>query len=550
MVKKVIIIISVIFVSAIFYKKINKPVEIGKSNRQPKSVTLCPRNGIGDLIKDTIHLYSKNGVLELQLNYETDTDESGNTRYCFITPNGDVAPTFHVNPGDRIILHVTNHLPVPNRFLGLTMKINSKSICNNNQLDETSVNVHYHGANIPPTCKSDQIIYTLINSGEKYTYDFKIPKDEPPGLYWYHAHVHGHSEVAVLGGATGIFIVEGLENVVRGISQIPQRFFTIRDNLVPGSPTDDTAPSWDISVNHHPIPWPKYEAPVVEMLPNNRELWRVANTSANSIIDIKLIYDGATQPLEVVAIDAVPTGTEDPGGLGKPIVRDHFLLPPAGRVEFIMKGPSLKVKKAQLLAMNVDTGPIGDSDPERPILNIKASTQAKPTMTLPKLDRSEKIKHAFGRFRGLFKRRVAKSRKLYFSQVLSDPNDSESPTDFFITEEGATPTLFNSNNPPSITVKQNSIEDWTIENRTQENHEFHIHQIHFLLIEQNGKKVSRSEKQFYDTIQVPYWSGSGPYPSIKIRMDFRGDIVGEFLYHCHILAHEDSGMMAKISVIP
>jgi FtsP/CotA-like multicopper oxidase with cupredoxin domain len=303
-------------------------------------------------------------------------------------------------------------------------------------------------------------------------------------------------------------------------------------------------------VNYHPIPWPKYEAPIVEMLPNNRELWRVANTSANSIIDVQLIYDGKVQPLEIVGIDAVPTGTEDPGGLAKPIVRDHFLLPPAGRVEFIMKGPSLDVKKAQLLALNVDTGPIGDSDPERPILNIKASTEAKLTMTLPKVDRSEKIRHAFGRFKGLFQHRVKKSRILYFSQVLSDPNDSESPTDFFITEEGATPVLFNSNNPPAITVRQNTVEDWTIENRTLENHEFHIHQIHFLLLEQNGKKVTRSEKQFYDTIQVPYWSGSGPYPSIKVRMDFRGDIVGDFLYHCHILAHEDSGMMAKISVIP
>ena len=51
-------------------------------------------------------------------------------------------------------------------------------------------------------------------------------------------------------------------------------------------------------------------------------------------------------------------------------------------------------------------------------------------------------------------------------------------------------------------------------------------------------------------IQVPYWSGSGPYPSVKVRMDFRGAIVGDFVYHCHILGHEDNGMMAIIRVKP
>lgn len=53
-----------------------------------------------------------------------------------------------------------------------------------------------------------------------------------------------------------------------------------------------------------------------------------------------------------------------------------------------------------------------------------------------------------------------------------------------------------------------------------------------------------------DTIQVPYWTGSGPYPSVTVRMDFRGPDVGDFVYHCHILGHEDGGMMAIIRVLP
>jgi FtsP/CotA-like multicopper oxidase with cupredoxin domain len=139
-------------------------------------------------------------------------------------------------------------------------------------------------------------------------------------------------------------------------------------------------------------------------------------------------------------------------------------------------------------------------------------------------------------------------RKLYFSEVLSDPSDPNSPTNFYITVDGATPVLFDPSNPPSIITKQGAVEDWTIENRALENHEFHIHQIHFLVLEKDGKSVD--DNQYLDTVQVPYWSGTGPYPSVKVRMDFRGDTVGDFVYHCHILGHEDSGMMATIRVLP
>ena len=110
------------------------------------------------------------------------------------------------------------------------------------------------------------------------------------------------------------------------------------------------------------------------------------------------------------------------------------------------------------------------------------------------------------------------------------------------------PTLFSPDNPPAIVTTQGAVEDWTIENRSMENHEFHIHQIHFMLLEQNGVAVNNG--QFLDMIQVPYWSGTGPYPSVKVRMDFRGPLVGDFVYHCHILGHEDSGMMAIIRVKP
>jgi len=54
-----------------------------------------------------------------------------------------------------------------------------------------------------------------------------------------------------------------------------------------------------------------------------------------------------------------------------------------------------------------------------------------------------------------------------------------------------------------------------------------------------------------DTVNVHFWEGKGPYHSVTLRMDFRDpNIAGTFVYHCHVLAHEDSGMMAKIQVDP
>ena len=231
---------------------------------------------------------------------------------------------------------------------------------------------------------------------------------------------------------------------------------------------------------------------------------------------------------------------------GHLVTQSDILLAPAARAEFIVTGPSVKVKSATFLTLNVDTGPDGDNDPTRPLASIvtTASPPSLPVIASPSKPASHEL------FEGLAKARVTANRTLYFSEVISDPSNPASPTNFFITVDGATPVLFDPNNPPAIITNQGAVEDWTIQNRSGENHEFHMHQIHFLLLEQNGVPVPPGQRQYLDMIQVPYWSGTGPYPSVKVRMDFRGMDVGDFVYHCHILGHEDAGMMATIRVLP
>jgi FtsP/CotA-like multicopper oxidase with cupredoxin domain len=119
-----------------------------------------------------------------------------------------------------------------------------------------------------------------------------------------------------------------------------------------------------------------------------------------------------------------------------------------------------------------------------------------------------------------------------------------------ITVEGQPAKPYDPSDPsPNIVAQQGDVEDWIIENRTTELHAFHIHQIHFLMLAWNGVPID--EPFLRDTVNVPYWDGkSATYPSVRLRMDFRDpNTIGIFPYHCHLLEHEDGGMMGTIRVV-
>jgi FtsP/CotA-like multicopper oxidase with cupredoxin domain len=517
----------------------------------------CPRPDPGTIVGSPTDLYSSNGVLNASFDYYTTVDAAGRTLFCFVTPDGLQSPTLHVWPGDTLNLSVTNRNPPPPPGSPTEVVANASDRCGDVTMTITSLNVHFHGTNTSPRCHSDQVIHTIINSGETFRYSVQFPKNEPPGLYWYHPHVHGISEAAVQGGASGAIVVEGIENVQPAVAGLPERVLFIRDQIpdpsisscqTPGAilPSGATVPSWDVSLNYIPILCPSFTPAVVEIKPGQQEFWRVANASADTIIDLQLRYDSKPQPLQVVALDGVPTGSQDGRMQGQLITQTDILLAPAARAEFIVTGPSTGVKNAALLTLNVDTGPDGDTDPRRTLASIVATASLAPLPVVP----SPSLPATHELFEGLANAPVTATRTLYFSEVLSDPGNPASPTNFFITVDGANPTLFDPNNPPAIVTKQGAVEDWIIQNRSQENHEFHMHQLHFLLLERNGVPVPTEQRQYLDMLDVPYWSGTGPYPSVKVRMDFRGMDIGDFVYHCHILEHEDAGMMAIVRVLP
>lgn len=526
----------------------------------------CPRPPQGSVITNPPDLYSENGLLKVTLNYYTTVDKWGRTLFCYDTPDGLEAPTLHLNPGDVLDLTLNNmEVTISNgdraaaRAVLQSLGSGAETLtdparaCASNVMTVMSVNLHFHGLNVTPHCHGDDVIHTVVNPGESFNYRFRIPKDEPPGMYWYHQHVHGISSPAVQGGASGAIEIEGIANIQPAVQGLPERFLVVRDqplaNPPPkGLPTMTQAPFWDLSLNYVPISYPKYVPGVIQVQAGAKEFWRVVNASADTIVDLQLLYDWKAQPLQIVALDGVPTGSQNGHHKGTIITRSDILIPPAGRAEFIVTGPAASVKQALFYSRRIDTGPAGDVDTGRPLAQIQLTRDfrkiPKPVLATPDAVPGD-------RFAGVSDDMVTAHRSLYFDEhIRAGGIVPGSGQNFFITVKGQYERLYSPDNPPSIITHRGAVEDWTIENHTPEVHEFHIHQIHFQVLSVNGQEIPPRKRQWYDTYQVPYWHGAGPYPRIVIRLDFRGAVAGEFVYHCHILDHEDAGMMANIMVVP
>ena len=160
------------------------------------------------------------------------------------------------------------------------------------------------------------MLKTSIQPGDApFEYRFRIPENEPPGLYWYHPHIHGFSKAQVLGGASGAIIIEGIERADPKLAGLPERVLIIRDQdlvnpdappsksepVVPKNLIDrdgDAAnngtgfgkPAKDLSINFVPVPYPDYQPAAIIMKPGEKQLWRVLNASAITYLNLEVLY--------------------------------------------------------------------------------------------------------------------------------------------------------------------------------------------------------------------------------------------------------------------
>jgi FtsP/CotA-like multicopper oxidase with cupredoxin domain len=557
----------------------------------PISRNTCPARVPGGIVGEPEDLRSVNGELTVNLTLHNYKEADGSTRYCYTTPDGKESPNLRLNPGDLLILNLKNDLrkndlndaaggaaSAGNHHLHLAEKKNDEKKktdpCVSGLMTATSTNLHFHGLTIPSTCHQDEVLNTSIQPQDSpFQYRFRIPVNEPPGLYWYHPHIHGFSKAQVLGGASGAIIVEGIERAVKEVAGLPERVLVIRDRdlLNPDAPPSKSEPvlppmlidrdgdavnngtgfgkpAKDLSINFVPAPWPDYLPAVMEMKPGERQLWRVLNASAITYLNLEVLFNRKAQPLGLIALDGVPLNEN-----GKPgdavNWQTHLGVPPGGRAEFIVTGPPARTQ-GLLVTRSVDTGPAGENDPNRAIAGIVASEEApEPRSKLVTTLAASAPPLSPPGLPWLGDAKPVRTRRLYFSEKPLDPANPSGPTEFFITVDGQTPVAFDPKSGiPNIVAQQGTVEDWIIENRSNELHAFHIHQLHFLLLDYQGRAVN--EPYLRDTVNVPYYNGrSLVYPSIRLRMDFRDpDTIGTFVYHCHLLEHEDGGMMGLIRV--
>jgi len=541
---------------------------------------VCQRPAPGSRVTEPEDLRSRNGVLKVELTAFNAKQSDGSIRYCFIDENGAESPTLRVNPGDLVILTLKNDLTA---FMPAAasarrhMHEKSGSSCASELMTAESTNLHFHGLTIPAVCHQDDVLNTSIQPGDPpFEYRFRIPENEPPGLYWYHPHIHGFTKAQVLGGASGAIIVEGIERADRAVAGLPERVLIIRDQdlLNPNAPPSkwepvvpkmlfdrdgDAAntgtgfgkPAKDLSINFVPVPYPDYRPAVIEMKPEEQQLWRVVNASGITYLNLEVLFGHAPQQLGLVAMDGVPLNENAAFPADFVNWQTHLGVPPGARVEFIVKGPPAGVA-GLLVTTTENTGPSGENDPNRALATIVASKDApEPASQLPALPVAASQPLPAAQLPWLGSVTPVRTRRLYFSEKLVDPNDPTSATEFYITVEGQTPHQFDpKSGVPNIVAKQGTVEDWIIENRSSELHAFHIHQLHFMLLDYRGKLVN--EPFLRDIVNVPYYDGRAlEYPSVRLRMDFRDpNTVGDFLFHCHLLEHEDGGMMGLIRVEP
>ncbi len=213
----------------------------GHALAQRTAQEVCPRPAVGSAVPEPEDLRSNDGVLRVELAYREFTEPNGNVRYCYIYKDGSEAPTLRLSPGDELIFTLKNELATPlsqehqnvtvdprsptasepershtrqlcgaahNGHASLVLVSGSprppaphahpkSTDCGGGEMTVETTNVHFHGLTVPPVCHQDDVLNTMIQPGDPpFEYRFKIPADEPPGLYWYHPHIHGTHEGA------------------------------------------------------------------------------------------------------------------------------------------------------------------------------------------------------------------------------------------------------------------------------------------------------------------------------------------------------------------
>lgn len=448
---------------------------------------------------------------ELSLTLHAIADPNGRDAFAY---NGhNVAPTLRISPGDTLQIDYVNDLPAK-----------AKGSCAISPCMDMT-NLHFHGLHVSPKAPQDDVLTMMAMPGQSLHYTVRIPQDHPPGLYWYHTHPHGESHRQALDGMSGAIVIEGMDRYVPEVRTLREQIVIVRGQSISGDPQSasllkrvgepgktcgpQTEPPGEILTVNGAI------RPHVAIAPGERQFWRLVNASADRYIDLQL--DG--QPLEIVALDGMPIAYHDPGHPTRTV--SHFLVPPAGRVEAIVTGPPSEAH-ATLRSLCVNTGSDGDPNPGMVLADVVPGIPAVPLF--PKSHHVLDSPH----YNVVDLQAEEKSDPDFVATFTEDKRG------FYINGQPYKP-----DSAPMRVAHVGTYEHWRIVNATAELHPMHIHQVHFLAFAENQQPIA--DPVWLDTVNVPVGG------SVDVVMDFTDPVIrGMALFHCHLLNHEDKGMMAKI----
>jgi len=363
--------------------------------------------------------------------------------------------------------------------------------------------------------------------GAALDYTLVIPRDHLPGLHWYHTHPHGESHQQVLDGMSGPLIIEGIDRYAPEVAALRERVLVIRAIDIEHDPKAPARRA-RVEVEQSPCGESHDEVdrvftvngvlrPQIAMQPGERQFWRIVNAAPDRYIDIELPH----QRLEVVAYDGHPIAYHDPDHPTRHV--NHLLLPPAGRVEAIVTAQAVEGRSA-LRTRCVDTGADGDPNPGMILADVSFSRAAPP----PPAGAARLASDTHTAYSHVDLEQLQRAPPAFIVAFSEDKNG------FYINGQ-----KFTADGPPMTRARVGAFAHWRIANNSRELHPFHIHQAHFLVYLENDRPLP--DPQWLDTVNVPVGG------SVDVIMDFTDPIIrGMSVFHCHLLNHEDKGMMAKI----
>jgi suppressor of ftsI len=429
---------------------------------------------------------SRDGILNVTLvASEQRVTIAGQPVLAKVYGNSFSAPTLMVSPGDLVRIKLVNHLDEP-------------------------TNLHFHGLEVSPSGHADNI-FVSVNPGRSFQYAFRLPRSAPTGTFWYHSHEmvpmdemgrypDAFSEEQVFDGLSGLLEVRGLNrDLPPALRGVPERYIALRDVQIAGG----QIVSSDINSNGSTTRLVDGQLdPRITIGPGQTELWHIANIGAD--IFYRLALPGHT--FEVIAQDGHPVIHAEPAAT--------LVLPPGKRWDVLVRGGRPGVSKLETLFYNEGD----DHYPQTTLATVVTAGRARAATRMPSVVSWASVNLGLAH--------VARRRVVVFSE-------NHAGTRFFIDGQSYDPSKIN------FHARLGTVEQWTVVNQTDETHPFHMHTYPMQLMSVNG--VPTAFNGYQDEIILP------PRGYVVMRINF-AQYTGETVFHCHILAHEDAGMMANIEV--